>query len=143
MSAALVALAAVPDESGRAEDGKAKKASAKDQQRLTWSKEEDEIILASVEEFGPKWLDIAARLPGRTDHAARNRYHRLQRCHRPADQLSAPTQLAETGAGVDPSAQQQGGDGWPQSAPEACYSSVDSDDTQRYSAMQMAAPAGY
>ena len=42
-----------------------------------------------MDEFGPKWLEIAARLPDRTDHAARNRYHRLQRCHRPADALAA------------------------------------------------------
>ena len=25
----------------------------------------------------PKWVEIATRLPGRTEHAARNRYHRL------------------------------------------------------------------
>ena len=42
-----------------------------------WTRTEDEIILNSVLEFGPKWVDIAARLPGRTEHAARNRYHRL------------------------------------------------------------------
>jgi len=49
-----------------------------------------------VEEFGPKWLEIATRLPGRTDHAARNRYHRLQRCHRPADALAAGGGMPET-----------------------------------------------
>ena len=32
---------------------------------LIRSREEDEIILQSVDEFGPKWLEIAARLPGR------------------------------------------------------------------------------
>ena len=82
-----------PEEASRAEEAKAKKSAAKDTQRLTWSKEEDDIILQSVDEFGPKWLEIAARLPGRTDHAARNRYHRLQRCHRPADALgTAPSE---------------------------------------------------
>lgn len=95
-----------PDEASRAEEAKAKKTAAKEQQRLTWSREEDEIILQSVDEFGPKWLDIAARLPGRTDHAARNRYHRLQRCHRPADALgtepsSGVPVMHEGGAGGD------------------------------------------
>ncbi|EOD36133.1 hypothetical protein EMIHUDRAFT_70896, partial [Emiliania huxleyi CCMP1516] len=42
--------------------------------RLGWSKEEDNLILSSVAELGPKWMEIAARLPNRTDHAARNRY---------------------------------------------------------------------
>ena len=32
----------------------------------------------SVAELGHKWYLIAQRLPGRTDHAIRNRYHRLQ-----------------------------------------------------------------
>lgn len=45
--------------------------------RSAWTRQEDEIILSSVLEFGPKWVEIAARLPGRTEHAARNRYHRL------------------------------------------------------------------
>ena len=45
--------------------------------RSAWTKTEDEIILSSVNEFGPKWVEIAGRLPGRTEHAARNRYHRL------------------------------------------------------------------
>ena len=44
--------------------------------RSAWTRQEDEIILSSVLEFGPKWVEIAARLPGRTEHAARNRYHR-------------------------------------------------------------------
>ena len=38
---------------------------------------QDDIILSYVMEQGPKWVEIAARLPGRTEHAARNRYHRL------------------------------------------------------------------
>ena len=52
-------------------------ASGNADQRSAWTKIEDEIILSSVREFGPKWIDIAMRLPGRTEHAARNRYHRL------------------------------------------------------------------
>ena len=45
--------------------------------RLGWSRHEDEIILSAVNEFGPKWVEICQRLRGRTEHAARNRYHRL------------------------------------------------------------------
>ena len=39
--------------------------------RLTWTPEEDQIILSFVAAHGPKWVEIAAQLPGRTDHAAR------------------------------------------------------------------------
>jgi len=45
--------------------------------RLGWTRDEDEIILSSVNDHGPKWVEIAQQLPGRTEHAARNRYHRL------------------------------------------------------------------
>ena len=38
---------------------------------------EDQIIIASVDELGHKWYKIAKRLPGRTEHAIRNRYHRV------------------------------------------------------------------
>ena len=47
-------------------------------ERVQWSKFEDATIVQSVEELGHKWYLIAQRLPGRTDHAIRNRYHRLQ-----------------------------------------------------------------
>jgi len=47
-------------------------------ERISWTKREDETILASVSEMGHKWNKIAERLPGRTDHAIRNRFHRLQ-----------------------------------------------------------------
>ena len=46
--------------------------------RIAWTREEDTIIVESVEELGHKWFRIAQRLPGRTDHAIRNRFHRLQ-----------------------------------------------------------------
>jgi len=67
-------------------------------QRLTWTRREDAIILRTVAEIGPKWLDIAAKLPGRTDHAARNRYHRLQRLLPDAGELPAGTQPQASGA---------------------------------------------
>ena len=47
-------------------------------ERLSWTPAEDRIIVHSVNELGHKWFRIAQRLPGRTEHAIRNRYHRLQ-----------------------------------------------------------------
>ena len=45
---------------------------------MSWTRAEDAVIVNSVQELGHKWFQIAQRLPGRTDHAIRNRYHRLQ-----------------------------------------------------------------
>lgn len=45
--------------------------------RVSWSRGEDSIIVTSVAELGHRWNTIAERLPGRTEHAIRNRYHRL------------------------------------------------------------------
>ena len=45
--------------------------------RVGWTKAEDDIIINSVAELGNKWNLITPRLPGRTDHAIRNRHHRL------------------------------------------------------------------
>lgn len=47
-------------------------------ERVSWTRIEDETILRSVEELGHKWSKIAERLSGRTEHAIRNRYARLQ-----------------------------------------------------------------
>ena len=47
-------------------------------ERLAWSKAEDDMIIRSVQEYGLKWGKISAHLPGRTAHAIRNRFHRLQ-----------------------------------------------------------------
>lgn len=47
-------------------------------ERLSWSITEDETIVRSVNELGHKWQKIALRLPGRTAHAIRNRFSRLQ-----------------------------------------------------------------
>ena len=45
--------------------------------RKEWSAEEDATIMAAVEEHGQKWRIIAAKLPGRSDDAVRNRWKRL------------------------------------------------------------------
>ncbi|KAL1515601.1 hypothetical protein AB1Y20_002220 [Prymnesium parvum] len=47
-------------------------------ERVSWTRAEDATILQSVAELGHKWNKLAERLPGRTDHAIRNRFHRLQ-----------------------------------------------------------------
>ena len=49
-----------------------------DKARVSWSKHEDETIRDAVGRLGPKWSVISAELPGRTEHAVRNRWHRLQ-----------------------------------------------------------------
>jgi len=59
--------------SGSSVDGESSKP-----ERVSWSRQEDETIVQSVGEFGHKWGRIAQRLPGRTEHAIRNRYSRLQ-----------------------------------------------------------------
>ena len=46
--------------------------------RIGWSRSEDQTIINGVAAYGHKWAQIAERLPGRTEHATRNRYHRLQ-----------------------------------------------------------------
>ena len=47
-------------------------------ERASWTRTEDAIIVRSVAELGHRWHHIASRLPGRTNHAIRNRFHRLQ-----------------------------------------------------------------
>jgi hypothetical protein len=46
--------------------------------RLVWSHAEDDIILRFVREYGHKWYVLKRQLPNRTEHAIRNRFHRLQ-----------------------------------------------------------------
>uniref|UniRef100_A0A7S0LT39 Uncharacterized protein n=1 Tax=Coccolithus braarudii TaxID=221442 RepID=A0A7S0LT39_9EUKA len=48
------------------------------QTRQSWTSHEDMIILSSVAEYGRRWNRITQRLPKRTEHAIRNRWHRLQ-----------------------------------------------------------------
>jgi len=46
-------------------------------ERISWSRREDETIVRLVGELGNKWNLIAFHLPGRTEHAIRNRFSRL------------------------------------------------------------------
>lgn len=49
----------------------------------SWTRWEDEILIGQLNELGGyQWEAIAAHLPGRTDHAVRNRYHKLRRAKR-------------------------------------------------------------
>ena len=52
--------------------------SAEKKERTSWTRAEDDVIIRGVAELGHKWYEIARRLPGRTDHAIRNRWSRLQ-----------------------------------------------------------------
>ena len=47
-------------------------------ERTSWTRAEDDVIIQGIAELGHKWYEIARRLPGRTDHAIRNRWSRLQ-----------------------------------------------------------------
>jgi len=59
-------------------------------QRVSWSSYEDQVIVRAVQELGPRWCAVAARLPSRTDQAVRNRWNRLQQRAR----VQARTMLA-------------------------------------------------
>ena len=48
-------------------------------QRLTWTDEENRIIVSTVRRVGTQWDLVAAQLPGRTADAVRNQCHRLQK----------------------------------------------------------------
>ena len=61
--------------SGEAAAPKAPKVKA---ERLAWTKAEDAEIIRCVQSYGLKWGRISQNLPGRTAHAIRNRFHRLQ-----------------------------------------------------------------
>ena len=67
-------------------------------ERVSWTSREDQIILDGVHDLGHKWNRLAHRLHGRTEHAIRNRYHRLQSLA--ADRHVAPPQDAQGAQGA-------------------------------------------
>merc|ERR1712087_692394 len=79
------------DSDGNEEEGGAKP-------RVSWSAYEDEVIVRAVQELGPRWCFVAARLPSRTDQAVRNRWNRLQQRAR----VQARTMFSRMGEHPDP-----------------------------------------
>ena len=64
--------------------------------RQCWTREEDSLILESVDKMGTKWGRISKLMPNRTEHGVRNRYNRLQilagkAAAPPADAPTSPT----------------------------------------------------
>ena len=55
--------------------------STKKRRKIGWTNTEDLTILAAVRRIGTQWQRIADNLPGRTQDAVRNRWHRLQKTH--------------------------------------------------------------
>lgn len=46
----------------------------------SWTREEDKLIIETVESLGKRWRAVASRLNGRSEQAVRNRFYRLVRC---------------------------------------------------------------
>jgi hypothetical protein len=47
--------------------------------KTEWTESEDDILLRTYREIGPKWFMIASFLPGRSKNSVKNRYFTLQR----------------------------------------------------------------
>jgi hypothetical protein len=94
------------------------KAQKEGPERVSWTKQEDETILWLVGKVGHKWNKIAEHLPGRTDHAIRNRFHRLSTLEADRKKKQDDAAAAAAAAAADAAGLQQA-EATAGSAPEA------------------------
>jgi len=64
------------------------------QKTAPWTRTEDQVISEAVKRFGCKWGVLSALLPGRTDNAVRNRWHRLERARRWREEVASRARAA-------------------------------------------------
>ena len=48
---------------------------------VTWTPEEDRLLIEKVAEFGPRWAALVLYFTNKTDINLKNRFHKLQRSH--------------------------------------------------------------
>jgi hypothetical protein len=99
-AAAARARESTGDDSPRGRSGRRAREKGKSE-RSSWTRAEDDVIVTGVSELGHKWYEIARRLPGRTDHAIRNRWSRLQTISGIEERREGPDS-AQAAASVSP-----------------------------------------
>lgn len=77
-----------------AADGRSSE-TARDSKTIPWTSAEDKVICEGVEVHGFKWSLISSSLPGRTDNAVRNRWHRLEQARRWREEVQAQYKAAQ------------------------------------------------